>query len=62
MQMSQIKGTSLPQLFKLQNGHKKNRLTKFSFACCNKKAVPVKSLTQWVSLVIEKVNKRIKKV
>ena len=29
MQMSQIKGTSLPQLFKLQNGHKKIALQIF---------------------------------
>ena len=40
----------------------KNSLTKFSFDWCNKKGVPVKCFTQWMSLVMEKVNKRIKEL
>ena len=38
----------------------KNSLTRFCFDWCNKKGVPVKCFTQWISIVIEKVNKKIK--
>ena len=40
----------------------KNILIKFSSDWCYKKAVPVKCFTQWISLVMEKVNKRIKEL
>ena len=40
----------------------KNSLTKFSSNWCYKKGVPVKSFTQWISLVMEKVNKKIKEL
>ena len=40
----------------------KNTLTKFYSDWCNKKWVPVKCFKQWVSLFIEKVNKRIKEL
>ena len=36
----------------------KNSLTKFSVDWCNKKGVPVKCFTQWISIVMEKVNKK----
>ena len=29
---------------------------------CNKKGVPIKCFTQWISLIIENVNKRIEKL
>ena len=35
----------------------KNSLPKFFSDSCNKKGVPVKCFTQWISLVMEKVNK-----
>ena len=38
----------------------KNSLTKFSSDWCNKKGVPVKCFTQWISLVMEKVNNKLK--
>ena len=41
---------------------RKNSLTKFSSDQCNKKGVPVKCFTQWISLVMEKVNKEIKEL
>ena len=40
----------------------KKSLTKFSSDWCGKKGVPVKCFTQWISLVMEKFNKRIKKL
>ena len=45
----------------------KNRITKFSSDWCNKKGVHVKfstcqSFTQWISIVTEKVNKKIKEL
>ena len=40
----------------------KNSLTKFSSDWCNKKGVPVKCFTQWISLVMEKVNTKIEKL
>ena len=38
----------------------KNSLTKFSSGWCNKIGVPVKCFTLWISIVMEKVNKKIK--
>ena len=38
----------------------KNSLTKFYSDCCNKKGVPVKCFTQWINIVVEKVNKKLK--
>ena len=38
----------------------KNSLIKFSSDWCNKKGVPVKCFTQWISIVMEKVNKKLK--
>ena len=38
----------------------KNSLTKFSSDWCNKKGVPVKCFTHWISIVMEKVNNKIK--
>ena len=35
----------------------KNSLTKFSSDLCNRKGVTVKCFTQWISIVMEKVNK-----
>ena len=40
----------------------KNSLTEFSSDWCNKKRVPVKCFTQWISIVMEKVNKKIKEL
>ena len=40
----------------------KNSLTKFSSDWCNRKGVPVKCFTQWISLVMEKVNKKIEEL
>ena len=40
----------------------KNSLTKFSSDWCNKKGVPVKCFTQWISIVMEKVNKKIEEL
>ena len=40
----------------------KNSLTKFSSDWCNKKGVPVKCFTHWISIVMEKVNNKIKKL
>ena len=40
----------------------KNSLTKFSSGWCYKKGVPVKCFSQWINLVREKVNKRIKEL
>ena len=40
----------------------KNSLIKFSSDWCNKKGVPVKCFTQWISLVMKKVNRRIKEL
>ena len=36
----------------------KNSLTNFFSDWCNKKGVPVKYFTQWMSVVMEKVNKK----
>ena len=38
----------------------KNSFTKFPSDWCNKKGVPVKCLTQWISVVMEEVNKKVK--
>ena len=38
----------------------KNSPAKFYSDWCNKKGVPVKCFTQWISLVMEKVNSKIK--
>ena len=38
----------------------KNSITKFSSNWCNKKVVPVKCFTQWITIVMAKVNKNIK--
>ena len=40
----------------------KNSLTKFSSDWCNKKGVPIKCFTQWISKVMEKVNKKIEQL
>ena len=40
----------------------KNSLIKFSSDWCDKKEVPVKCFTQWISLVMENANKRIKEL
>ena len=40
----------------------KNSITKFSSDWCNKKGVPVKCFAQWISIVMGKVNKRIKEL
>ena len=40
----------------------KNSLTKFSSDWCNKRGVPVKCFTQWISIVMEKVNKKIEEL
>ena len=40
----------------------KNSLTKCSCDWCNKTGVPVKCFTQWISLFMEKVHKRIKEL
>ena len=40
----------------------KNSLTKFTSDSCNKKGVPVKSFTQWISIVMEKVKEKIKEI
>ena len=40
----------------------KNSLKKFSSDWCNKKGAPVKCFTQWISIVMEKVNKKIKEL
>ena len=40
----------------------KNSLTKFSSDWCNNKGVPVKCFTQWMSIVMGKVNKKIKEL
>ena len=40
----------------------KNSLTKSSSDWCNKKEVPVKCFTQWISIVMEKVNKKIEEL
>ena len=40
----------------------KNSLTKFSSDWCNNKGVPVKCFTQWISIVMGKVNKKIKEL
>ena len=40
----------------------KNSLTKFSFDWCNIKGVPVKCFTQWISIVMEKINKKIEEL
>ena len=40
----------------------KNSLTKFSSDWCNRKGVPVKCFTQWISIVMEKVNKKIEEL
>ena len=40
----------------------KNSLTKFSFDWCNKMGVPVKYFLQWISIVMEKVNKKIEEL
>ena len=40
----------------------KNSLTKFSSDWCNKMSVPIKCFTQWISLVMGKINKKIKKL
>ena len=40
----------------------KNSLTKFSSDWCNKKGVPVKCFTQWINIVMEKVNKKIEEL
>ena len=36
----------------------KNNLTKFLSDWCNKKGVHVKCFTQWITIVMEKVNKK----
>ena len=40
----------------------KNSLTKFSSDWCNEKGAPVKCFTQWISIVMKKVNKKLKKL
>ena len=40
----------------------KNSLTNFSSDWCNKKGVPVECFTQWLCLVMGKINKRIKEL
>ena len=40
----------------------KNSLTKFSSDWCNKKKVPVNCFTQWISIVMENINKKLKKL
>ena len=40
----------------------KNSITKSSSDWCNKKVVPVKCFTEWISIVMEKVNKNIKEL
>ena len=40
----------------------KNSVKTFSSDWCNKKRVPVKCFTQWISLVMEKINKIIKEL
>ena len=40
----------------------KNSLTNFFSDWCNKKGVPVKYFTQWISIVKEKDNKKIKEL
>ena len=40
----------------------KNSLTKFSSDWCDKKGVPVKCFTQWISIVLEKVDKKIEEL
>ena len=40
----------------------KNSLTKFSSDWSNKKGVSVKCFTQWISIVLENVNNKIKKL
>ena len=40
----------------------KNSLTKFSSDWCNRKGVPVTCFTQWISIVMEKVNKKIEEL
>ena len=40
----------------------KNSLIKFSSDWCNKKGVPVKCFTQWINIVMEKVNQKIKEL
>ena len=40
----------------------KNSLTKFSSEWCDKKGVPTKWFTEWISLVMKKVNKKLKNI
>ena len=40
----------------------KNNLTKFSSDCCDKEGVSVKCFTQWIGIVVERVNKKIKEI
>ena len=61
MQRPQIQGTPIVSInFSNYKTEIKNSVTKFSSDWCNKKGVHVKCFTQWISIVMEKVNKKLK--